>query len=68
MRLLYENKSILILDEPTSALDEKNVEKLIEILKNLKKNKTIILTSHHKDVLEVCDQTFLVANGKVEKK
>ena len=68
VRLLYENKSILILDEPTSALDEKNVEKLIEILKNLKKNKTIILTSHHKDVLEVCDQTFLVANGKVEKK
>ena len=66
VRLLYENKEILILDEPTSSLDEKNIIKLKEILKDLKKNKTIIITSHNKNMLEICDNAFLVDNNKIE--
>lgn len=66
VRLLYENKEILILDEPTSSLDEKNIIKIKDILKDLKKNKTIIITSHNKDILEICDKVYLVDNGKIE--
>ncbi len=66
VRLLYENKEILILDEPTSSLDEKNIIKLKKILKDLKKDNTIIITSHNKNMLEVCDKAFLVADNKIE--
>jgi len=67
VRLLYENKEILVLDEPTSSLDNKNIVKLKEILKDLKINKTIIITSHNKEILEICDQIFLVENNKINK-
>ena len=67
VRLLYENKEILVLDEPTSSLDNKNIVKLKEILKGLKTNKTIIITSHNKEILEICDQIFLVENNRINK-
>lgn len=65
VRLLYENKEILILDEPTSSIDEKNILKLKSILEKLKLNKTIILTTHNKEILKICDKVFLVDDKKV---
>ena len=63
---IVHDPKVLILDEPTSSLDEKNIIKLKKILKDLKKNKTIIITSHNKNMLEVCDNAFLVDNNKIE--
>jgi ABC-type bacteriocin/lantibiotic exporter with double-glycine peptidase domain len=66
VRLLYENKEILILDEPASSLDLKNILKLKGIIKELKKTKTIILTSHNKEILKVCDKIFFVEDNKIK--
>ncbi len=66
VRLLYENKEILILDEPTSSIDKNNIIKLKDIIQDLKKTKTIILTSHNKEILKVCDKIFMVQNGQVK--
>ena len=66
VRLLYENKEILILDEPTSSIDNNNIIKLKDIIQDLKKTKTIILTSHNKEILKVCDKIFMVQNGQVK--
>jgi len=64
-RLLFEDKEILILDEPTSSIDENNIHKLKKIVESLKKDKTVIITSHNKEILKVCDQIFVVDNNKI---
>ena len=46
IRALIRNPSIIIMDEPTSSLDANNKEKIFEIIKNIGKNKTILIISH----------------------
>ncbi|MFD3273077.1 ATP-binding cassette domain-containing protein [Paenibacillus dendritiformis] len=41
--MLSKNADVLILDEPTSALDTKSVEKIKEVLLEIKENKIVIL-------------------------
>ena len=61
-RTLYSNKDILIFDEATNALDEKNEQSIFENLKKLKKIKTIIIISHNKKNLKMCDKVFEFKN------
>lgn len=56
-RAIYSQSPILILDEATSALDIKTEEKLLENLKNMT-DKTVIIVTHHKAVMEKCDKIF----------
>lgn len=58
---------ILILDEPTASLDEKEVEKLFEIMRNLKSQGIgIIFVTHFLDqVYEVTDKITVLRNGKL---
>lgn len=58
-RALYDNKDILIMDEITSSLDQLN--KII-IMKNIKKlkNKTRILISHDKEILNMCNKVIKI--------
>ena len=66
-RALINNPQILIADEPTSNIDADSVERLLEILGDLKKEgKTIIVSSHdpifkgHGDVLFSLDRGRLM--------
>jgi ABC-type bacteriocin/lantibiotic exporter with double-glycine peptidase domain len=61
-RALYNNSEILILDEFTSALDIKTEEEILQELSKLKKNKTIIISTHKSDILKHCDKVFDVKN------
>ena len=60
-RALYFDKPILILDEPTSMLDEKNRDKILSNLKELKKNKTIILISHDSVFRKIADDEIILS-------
>ena len=64
---LMEDPEILLLDEPMNGLDNKGVADVKEILKDLrKKNKTIILASHHmEDIDELCDKVVVMDSGKI---
>ena len=64
-RAVYHDPSILIFDEATSALDSNTETKIIEDLKKMKGDKTIILVSHKKSTLQYCDQVIEIKNGKV---
>ena len=55
-RSIYNNKDILVLDEVTSALDSQTTESIIKLLKKIKKNKTIIISTHNKNILNYCDK------------
>jgi len=54
-RALFKNSEIIIFDEPTRNLDKVNEELLLKTIKELKKNKIIILISHNKNSLKICD-------------
>ncbi len=64
-RALYKNSEVLILDEFTSALDDANEFKLLEILKDLSNLKTIIISSHKKELFSLCDKVFLIKDKKI---
>lgn len=46
-RALYRDKDILIFDEPTNHLDSNNSENFFKIIKQISKNKTIIVVTHN---------------------
>ena len=46
IRSIINEPDLLILDEPTSSLDEKNSEIIFNFLKDFKKSRIIIVTSH----------------------
>ena len=65
-RALYKQSDIFILDEATNALDEMNEEKILDILSKLKKDKLIIIISHNKKTLKICDKIFSINNMKLK--
>ena len=55
---LYKNPEVLILDEPTSSLDIETESDIINNIRNLKGDKTIILISHKRSIIEQCDKVL----------
>ena len=47
-RALYKNSDLLIFDEATSSLDENTEKEIINTIKSLSKNKTVIFITHKK--------------------
>ena len=66
-RALYANPQVLILDEITSSLDVNTEEEIIDVIKNLKGEKTIILITHRLNMLKICDDVFELNNGLLIK-
>ena len=57
-RYLYANRDVMVFDELSSALDKKTEAQIIEYLKTLKYEKTLIIVSHSKEVLAMCDRVY----------
>lgn len=54
----------IILDEPTVGLDPRQMIEMRELIRSLKKNHTVILSSHIlSEVSAVCDQILIISNG-----
>ena len=66
-RALYNDPEVLILDEPTTGLDKKSEKKLISSLKKIKGSINIIIISHKKEVLEICDKLLKLEKGGLNK-
>lgn len=56
-RAIFSEAPILLLDEATSALDEATEKKLLENLRNLTE-KTVVIVTHRKAVMEICDRVI----------
>ena len=65
-RTIYKGSDFIILDEFTSALDEFTENEIIKIINNFPKHKTIVIVSHRKNVLKLCDKIINIKNGKIE--
>lgn len=64
-RTLLSKAEVLIFDEVTSSLDTLLVEKIKEILIDLKRDHTIILITHKKDVMSIADQIIVLNKGVI---
>lgn len=57
---------ILILDEPTVGLDPKQIIEIRELIRELGKTHTVILSSHIlSEVSAVCDHVLILSHGKL---
>lgn len=64
IRILIEDRPIIILDEPTSALDNESEEELCKLLKTLLKGKTVIIVTHREKILGICDEIIEIKRTK----
>ena len=65
-RALYRQPQLLILDEATSALDNLTEEIVMEAVRNIGKNITIIIIAHRLSTVKDCDKIFLLENGQIK--
>ena len=66
-RAIFHDRRIIILDEFTSALDNKTENELLEFLKTISENSTIIIVSHRLKPIEICHETYEIKNNKLIK-
>ena len=66
-RALYRNPKLLIFDESFNNLEESTVDKILEIIFNLKKNITIIIISHNKKSFKYCDKIYNIDNYNIKE-
>lgn len=57
IRAIMQNKSIFLLDEPSSSLDATNKDVFINLIRNMK-DKTIIISTHDKQIMTLFNKTF----------
>ena len=63
---LIGNPEILILDEPTVGLDPKQIIEIRNVIKELGKDRTIILSSHIlPEVSAICERVIIINEGKI---
>lgn len=64
-KTLLTGSKILLFDEVTSSLDIKTTSKIIEVLKYLKNDHTVIIITHKKEVMKIADNLIMLEKGKI---
>lgn len=63
---LVGNPEVLILDEPTVGLDPKQIIEIRNLIKNLGKKHTVILSSHIlSEISQICEKVVILNKGKI---
>lgn len=65
-RMVLQDPKIWLLDEPSSSLDAESERRLIELLRGLPKDRTIIFTSHRQHWLSLCERMLLIEDGVIK--
>lgn len=63
---MIHNPEVLILDEPTTGLDPNQIIEIRKLIKELGKEKTVILSSHILSEVEAtCDRILIINRGRI---
>jgi ABC-2 type transport system ATP-binding protein len=63
---LIHDPEILIFDEPTSGLDPNQIVEIRKMIKELRREKTVILSTHILSEVEAtCDRILIINHGKI---
>ena len=64
-RALYRDPEVLVFDEATSALDQETEQAVMDAIRTLAHQKTLLIISHRPATLQGCDLVYEVADGKI---
>jgi ABC-type branched-subunit amino acid transport system ATPase component len=64
-RALYHKPSVLVFDEATSALDGLTEDAVMEAIKTLSAERTIILIAHRLRTVQACDRIIMLEAGSI---
>ncbi len=59
-RALYKDFELLVMDEATAALDMETEKAVIDSIRKVKKNKTILMVTHHMSLANECDIIYKI--------
>ena len=63
---LIHDPSVLILDEPTTGLDPNQLEEIRHLIREISREKTVMLSSHiMQEVEAVCNRVIIINKGKI---
>lgn len=63
---ILHKPQILILDEPTNGLDPTQIQQMRELVTNLAKHSTVIISTHIlQEVQAICDRVIIVKSGTI---
>ncbi|MEE1042977.1 MAG: ABC transporter ATP-binding protein, partial [Clostridia bacterium] len=63
---LIGNPEVLILDEPTVGLDPNQIQDMRSLIRDLGKDRTVIISSHIlSEITSVCSKVLIINNGKL---
>lgn len=67
LRSLVNNPQIILADEPTGALDSKNSILVMELLKQISKDRLVIVVSHNEQLVDkYSDRKITIKDGKID--
>ena len=66
-RALYKEANVIILDEATSALDSHTEKLVMDVIKKIGANLTLIIIAHRLSTLESCNRIIELSNGGIIK-
>jgi ABC-type multidrug transport system fused ATPase/permease subunit len=64
-RAFYHGRSVLVMDEATSALDNETEKEIVEEIKRLKGQKTMIVIAHRLTTVQHCDRIYRLEQGRI---
>lgn len=63
---MLHNPEVLILDEPTSGLDPNQIVEIRDLIKEIGKEKTVLLSTHiMQEVQAMCSRVIIINNGNI---
>ena len=63
---MLHNPEVLILDEPTSGLDPNQIVEIRDLIKNIGREKTVLLSTHiMQEVQAMCNRVIIINNGRI---
>ena len=63
---MIHNPSVLILDEPTTGLDPNQIIEIRNVIKEVAKDRTVILSTHiMQEVEAICDKVVIIDQGQI---
>jgi len=65
LRCYSKNNKIIILDEPTSALDNETRLVVLQIIKDISINSTLIIITHDENNLDLVNKIISLKDGKI---
>ena len=64
-RALYKDFEILIMDEATAALDMETEKAVMDSIRHVKGDKTLLMVTHHMSLADECELLYKIENQKL---